>query len=76
MVRAAPPAQLAETPGIEEFRLALELCRAALAEYSHRVGTSRYDWNADPDYMTRLSGRAFAAADALIGHYVPTQKNG
>lgn len=40
---------------------ALALMREALAATTGRL--SGYDWNADPDSITRLQGDAFTAAD-------------
>lgn len=45
-------------------RVALELAVKALSATVDR--TTGYDWNADPDVVTRLQGDAFAAAQAAL----------
>lgn len=44
--------------------VALELAVKALSATVDR--TTGYDWNADPDVVTRLQGDAFAAAQAAL----------
>lgn len=47
----------------DALRAALDAYQVALVETMQRA-TNGYDWNADPDHITRLQGAASAAAEA------------
>jgi len=63
-LQAATPARiLALLAERDALRAALDAYQVALVETMQRA-TNGYDWNADPDHITRLQGAASAAAEA------------